>query len=141
GQWAFFVANIFTLCAFMSSFWAIGGTLLTNIVDKFRFPSEFDLKYRLISIACVSLPPFIIAYTDVIGFVDILSITGSFAGAVMGILTIVMLNRARKYGDQEPKWKCGWIAHPLIQGTIIVLFVGAATYTMLGILNILPSGW
>ncbi|HLR23751.1 MAG TPA: aromatic amino acid transport family protein [Pseudogracilibacillus sp.] len=141
GQWAFFIANIFTLCAFMTSFWAIGGTLLTNIIDKFKFPSEWDLKYRLISLSIVAIPPFIVAYTDVIGFVEVLSITGSFAGAVMGILPIMMLRKARKNSEREPEWSCGWIAHPLIQYTIIVLFVGAATYTMLDLLHILPSHW
>lgn len=141
GQWAFFIANIFTLCAFMTSFWAIGGTLLTNIVDKFKFPSEWDLKYRLISLLIVTIPPFIIAYTDVIGFVEVLSITGSFAGAVMGILPIIMLRKARKNSEREPEWHCGWVAHPLIQYTIIILFVGAATYTMLDLFNILPSSW
>lgn len=141
GQWAFFVANIFTLFAFMTSFWAIGQTLLTNIVDKFRFPSEWDLKYRTISIALVMVPPFIIAYTDTIGFVDILSITGSFAGVIMGILPILMLRRARKYGDRDPEWTCGWIAHPIIQSMIVILFVGAGCYTLLDIFSILPSGW
>jgi len=141
GQWAFFVANIFTLFAFMTSFWAIGQTLLTNIVDKFRFPSEWDLKYRTISIALVMVPPFIIAYTDTIGFVDILSITGSFAGVIMGILPILMLRRARKYGDRDPEWTFGWIAHPIIQSMIVILFVGAGCYTLLDIFSILPSGW
>ncbi|GGB43776.1 amino acid permease [Virgibacillus dakarensis] len=141
GQWAFFIANIFTLCAFITSFWAIGESLLTNIVDKLRFPSEWDIKYRLISIAIVALPPFIIAYTDVIGFVDVLSFAGAFAGVIMGVLPIMMLNRARKYGDRDPEWTCGWISHPVIQALIMILFVGAAVYTFLEIFSILPSGW
>lgn len=141
GQWAFFVANIFTLLAFITSFWAIGESLLTNIVDKFRFPSEWDLKYRLISIAIVAVPPFVIAYTDVIGFVDVLSFAGAFAGVIMGILPILMLNRSRKYGDREPEWTCGWVSHPIIQSLIVLLFVGAALYTLLEIFSILPSGW
>ena len=33
GTWALYTANIFALCAMMSSYWAVGGSMLTNIVD------------------------------------------------------------------------------------------------------------
>lgn len=141
GQWAFFTANGFALIAMLTSYWAIGQSYLTNIVDKFKFPSEWNLKYRLISIAAVAIPPFIIAYSGFIGFVDALSIAGSFAGVIMAIVPVMMINRARKLNEQEPHWTCGRLAHPLIQATIIIVFVGAALYTLLGLVNILPKGW
>lgn len=141
GQWAFFVANIFTLFAFITSFWAIGQSLLTNIVDKLKFPSEWDVKFRVVALSIVVLPPFIIAYTGLIGFVDVISMTGSFSGVIMGILPIMMLNRARKYGTREPEWTCGRLAHPLIQILIALVFVSASIYTILEKLNFLPQGW
>lgn len=58
GSWAMFVANIFALCAMMTSYWAVGGSMLTNIVDMFKFKSENHVPTRLISLACVALPPF-----------------------------------------------------------------------------------
>lgn len=58
-----FVANIFALCAMMTSYWAVGGSMLTNIVDMFKFKSENHVPTRLISLACVALPPFILAYS------------------------------------------------------------------------------
>src|SRR5699024_9295975 len=134
-------SDFFTLFSFMTSFWAIGQSLLTNIVDKLKFPSEWDIKFRLIALSCVALPPFIIAYTGLVGFVDVLSLTGSFSGVIMGILPVVMLNRARKNGTREPEWTCGKLAHPLVQGLIIFIFVSASVYTMLKMFNILPSGW
>lgn len=47
----------------------------------------------------------------------------------------------KKYGDREPEWTAGWIAHPVIQSMIVILFVGAGCYTLLDIFSILPSGW
>lgn len=141
GTWAFVIANLFTLCAFMTSFWVYGESMLTNIVERFRFPSEWDIKYRFISILCVALPPIIIAYTDIIGFVDVLSIAGGVAGCILGVLPVLILNRARKYGDRKPIWSCGWIAHPIVQSLVVLLFSGAFLYKILEIFNILPKGW
>ena len=63
GQWAFFTANIFALCAMMTSYWAVGESFLTSIVDKFHFKSERDTKTRLLCICCVVIPPFFLAYS------------------------------------------------------------------------------
>lgn len=40
GQWAFFSANIFALCAMLTSYWGLGGSFLTNIFDKFRLGND-----------------------------------------------------------------------------------------------------
>lgn len=141
GLWAFFTANGFALLAMLTSFWAIGGSLLTNIVDKFKFPSELDKKYRLISIAFVVIPPFLLAYSGLVGFVDAISISGAFGGAVMAILPVMMLNKSRKVNEREPEWACGKLASPIIQFLLIFLFTGAGLYTLLGIFGILPKGW
>lgn len=141
GQWAFFVANIFTMCAFLTSFWAIGQSLLTNIVDKFKFPSEFNPKFRSIALLLVITPPFIIAYSGVVGFVDILAITGAFSGMMMGILPIIMLNKSRKNSTREPEWTCGKWGHPIMQVLIIVLYTSASLYTLFTIFDLLPKGW
>jgi len=141
GRWAFFIANLFTLCAFMTSFWVYGESMLTNIVERFHFPSEWDIKYRIISILIVAIPPIVIAYAGLIGFVDVLSVAGGIAGCMLGVLPVLILNRARKYGDHEPDWTCGWIAHPIIQSLVVIIFIGAFLYKILEIFNLLPKGW
>ena len=78
GSWAMFVANIFALCAMMTSYWAVGGSMLTNIVDMFKFKSENHVPTRLISLACVALPPFILAYSGLVSFVDAIYLAGTF---------------------------------------------------------------
>lgn len=141
GQWAFFTANGFALCAMITSFWAVGETFLTNIVDRLKFPSERIPVYRLVALLLVVVPPFVLAYTGLVGFVGAIYFAGSFAGAIMSIVPVIMVNRARKEGDREPEWTCGNLAHPLVQGLLIVLFCGAALYAVLDGLKLLPHGW
>ena len=141
GEWAFFIANGFALMAMLTSFWGIGQSFMTNIVDHFKFPSEWDKKYRLISVGIVTITPFVIAYSGLVGFVDALSIAGSFAGVVMSIIPVVMINKSRKINEQEPAWNCGKLAHPIIQSLTVIIFIGAALYSLLGLFNLLPKGW
>lgn len=141
GTWAPYTANIFALCAMMTSYWAVGGSMLTNIVDMFKLKDEKDTKTRLIAIACTVLPPFILAYAGLVSFVDAIGWAGTFGGVIMSIVPVLMLNNARKKGDIEPEWKCGWYAHPAVQGMIIVIFSLAAIYFICSMIGILPAGW
>ena len=141
GAWALYTANIFALCAMMTSYWAVGGSMLTNIVDMFKLKDEKDTKTRLIAIACTVLPPFILAYAGLVSFVDAIGWAGTFGGVIMSIVPVLMLNNARKKGDIEPEWKCGWYAHPAVQGMIIVIFSLAAIYFICSMIGILPAGW
>lgn len=141
GTWALYTANIFALCAMMTSYWAVGGSMLTNIVDMFKLKDEKDTKTRLIAIACTVLPPFILAYAGLVSFVDAIGWAGTFVGVIMSIVPVLMLNNARKKGDIEPEWKCGWYAHPAVQGMIIVIFSLAAIYFICSMIGILPAGW
>lgn len=141
GTWALYTANIFALCAMMTSYWAVGGSMLTNIVDMFKLKDEKDTKTRLIAIACTVLPPFILAYAGLVSFVDAIGWAGTFGGVIMSIVPVLMLNNTRKKGDIEPEWKCGWYAHPAVQGMIIVIFSLAAIYFICSMIGILPAGW
>ena len=141
GTWALYTANNFALCAKMTSYWAVGGSMLTNIVDMFKLKDEKDTKTRLIAIACTVLPPFILAYAGLVSFVDAIGWAGTFGGVIMSIVPVLMLNNARKKGDIEPEWKCGWYAHPAVQGMIIVIFSLAAIYFICSMIGILPAGW
>lgn len=141
GTWALYTANIFALCAMMTSYWAVSGSMLTNIVDMFKLKDEKDTKTRLIAIACTVLPPFILAYAGLVSFVDAIGWAGTFGGVIMSIVPVLMLNNARKKGDIEPEWKCGWYAHPAVQGMIIVIFSLAAIYFICSMIGILPAGW
>lgn len=141
GTWALYTANIFALCAMMTSYWAVGGSMLTNIVDMFKLKDEHDTKTRVIAIICTALPPFILAYGGFVSFVDAIGWAGTFGGVIMSIIPVLMLNKARKSGDIDPEWKCGWYAHPAIQATIITIFSLGAIYYICSMVGILPAGW
>ena len=115
--------------------------MLTHIVDMFKLKEEHDNKTRIIAIACTALPPFILAYGGFVSFVDAIGWAGTFGGVIMSIIPVLMVNKARKEGDIEPEWKCGWYAHPAVQGTIIVIFSLAAIYFICSMIGILPAGW
>lgn len=141
GTWALYTANIFALCAMMTSYWAVGGSMLTNIVDMFKLKDEHDSKTRLIAIACTVLPPFILAYAGLVSFVDAIGWAGTFGGVIMSIVPVLMLKNARKKGEIEPEWKCGWYAHPAVQWSIIIVFSLTAIYFVCSMIGILPAGW
>lgn len=135
GPWAFVAGSIFTLLAFITSFWAIGETALTNVVDQLKFPSEWDKRYRLVALSIVTIPPFLVAYSGLVGFVEAISFAGAFAGVLMAVIPIMMVNRARRYGDREPEWTCGKLAHPVIQGAILIVFISAALYSVVTLVS------
>lgn len=141
GEWAFFIANLFALCAMMTSYWAVGESFLTSIVDKFKFRSETDIKTRLLCIICVAAPPFLLAYSGLIGFVDAIYLAGTFGGVIMSILPAMMLRSARLHGDIEPSWTCGWFAAGWVQITMIMLFCCAAIYAVCSLFGLLPAAW
>lgn len=143
GLWAFYTANIFALCAMLTSYWGLGGSFLTNIFDKFhhRLGAETQPKSRLLVLALVCLPPFVLAYSGLVGFVNALYFAGAFSGVVLSIMPILMLRGARRHGDLEPAWQCGWIAHPLIQTIIVLIYLSSAVYAICSLFGLLPAGW
>ncbi len=142
GQWAFYTANTFALCAMMTSYWGLGGSFLTNIFDKFKsLGSESNAKNRLLVLGIVCVPPFILAYSGMVGFVNALYFAGVFSGVILSIMPILMLRSARKNGDIVPAWQCGWIAHPLIQVLVVILYLCSMAYAIASALGWLPGGW
>jgi amino acid permease len=141
GTWAFFTANIFALIAMLTSYLAISQTYLTSFIDFFHMPSDEDPKYRLPVTLFIIAIPLILVLNGLVGFVNAIYFAGAFAGAIMAILPIFMLRSARKNGDMEPVWNCGWMANPVIQGIIILLYGGTAIYAILSLMGVLPAGW
>lgn len=59
----------------------------------------------------------------------------------MAILPVIMVNKARKTGDIDPAWNCGWMACSPIQIIIVVLYGGTIFYAIFSAAGLLPSGW
>ncbi|MBI8989365.1 aromatic amino acid transport family protein [Corynebacterium meridianum] len=139
GQVAYYLANIFALCAMFTSFLAIGFTTMRNVLDILHWPQYG--KHRTVAAAVTVLPPLIISLIGLGGFVAALSYAGGFAGAIMSVIPVMMLHAARRNGDREPAWRATWQAHPAIQGTIIVVYVTAFIYSVISALGWVPASW
>lgn len=141
GLWALFTANIFALIAMFTSFCPISQTLISSIVDFFKFKSDSDLKTRLPIMAIVYGIPLVLVLGNFVGFVDAIYFSGTFCAAIMAILPVFMVNKARKTGDIEPVWNCGWMASKPIEAIIIILYGGTVVYAILSAFGMLPAGW
>ncbi|PSJ79656.1 aromatic amino acid transport family protein [Neisseria iguanae] len=142
GSWAFFIANGFALFAMLTSYWGIGGSFLTNIADRFSIPVDTNIKARIVAVAMVSLPPFALAYSGMVGFVDALYFAGVFSGVVLSILPYLIVRGARRQGNREPEWQCpGWMNHAPVYVLISLLYSASAVYAILAKLDLLPAGW
>jgi amino acid permease len=142
GQWAFYTANIFALCAMMTSYWGLGGSCLTNIFDKFRLGSERQPLWRTLVLLLIGIPPLLLAVFGAIGFVNALYFAGVFSGFLFAIVPIVMLRRARLYGDMRPPWQCGALLfHPLLQWGTVVIYSASVLYALCSLVGWMPRGW
>ena len=141
GTWAMLTANVFALIAMFTSFCPITQTLVSNIVDFFKFSSDSETRIRLpIMTLCIGIP-LIITVSGLVGFVDAIYFSGTFAAAIMAILPVIMVNNARKKGDIEPAWNCGVLASKPIEAIIIVIYGGTIFYAIFGVMGMLPKGW
>lgn len=142
GSWAFFMANGFALFAMLTSYWGIGGSFLTNIADRFSLKVDDNLKVRSLTVAVVALPPLILAYSGMVGFVDALYFAGVFSGVVLSIVPYLIIKGARGKGNRTPEWTCSpWMTHTAIYTLIFLLYSASAVYAVLAKLDLLPPGW
>ncbi len=142
GQWAYIVANIFALCAMLTSYWGLGGSFLTNIIDQFKLNQADRVGQRLGLLALVCIPPFLLAYSGLVSFVNALYFAGTFSGVILSIMPMIMLRGARLKGDQPTAWQCAkWMTHPLIQIGIVLLYISSAVYAIASLFGLLPHGW
>lgn len=139
GPVAYYLANIFALAAMLTSFLAIGFTTMRNVLDIFHW--EGNSGQRTVAVALTVIPPLAISIAGLGGFVAALSYAGGFAGAIMSVIPVMLLHASRKNGDREPGWTVGHLANPVIQGTIIVVYILAFVYSIISIVGLVPAGW
>lgn len=126
----------------LTSYWGLGGSFLTNIFDPFRLGNDEQSLKRLMVLLIVAIPPFILAYSGMVSFVNALYFAGVFSGVILSIMPILMLKGARQRGDITPGWSCpALITHPLIQTFIVLLYLCSAVYAIASVLGYLPAGW
>lgn len=139
GPVAYYLANIFALAAMLTSFLAIGFTMMRNVMNIFHW-GEFGWT-RLVALLLTVIPPMAIVIAGLGGFVSALSYAGGFAGAIMSVVPVLLLRAARSYGDRTPGWAAGVVSHPVIQWTIIIVYVAAFIYSLMSLTGVVPEGW
>ena len=137
----YLLVNVFAFCAMLTSFWVISESFLTNMVDQFKLKNEFHVPTRITMLAFIVLPPFLLAFFGAVSFVNAIFFAGTFGGIIMSILPVFMLQGARRSGDMDPVWTCGWIADRPIQILLIVIFSAAGLYALASMAGMLPAGW
>lgn len=111
---------------------ALSHPIFYLLVNVFAFCAMLDF---------IVLPPFLLAFFGAVSFVNAIFFAGTFGGIIMSILPVFMLRGARKSGDMDPVWTCGWIAACPIQHLLIVIFSAAGLYALASMAGMLPAGW
>ena len=137
----YLLVNFFAFCAMLTSFWAIAESFLTNCIERLGFRSERDIRSRALCLAFIVVPPIFLASSGLVGFVNAIFSAGTFGGIIMSVLPVFMVRSARKRGDQEPCWQCGWLAARPVQGLVLTVFLGSGIYALLSMAGMLPKGW
>lgn len=128
GTWAYLIANLFGLFAILTSYWGLGGMFITNIADQINKDADNNLKIRFIILLFVALPPLFLALFNLVETIgDALYWPGVVGGVILSFFPILILQNARKYGDEPAKWTCPSILTSTIVKIIIVVVYLAAT--------------
>ncbi|MBP3089277.1 amino acid permease [Corynebacterium sp. sy017] len=139
GSAAFYLANIFALCAMFTSFIAIGYTAMRNVLDTFHW--HHSGLQRVYALVVTVVPPLVISLAGLGGFADALGYAGGFSGLIMSVVPVLLLHAARRTGEVEPLWQVSWQGHRSVQVVLIVVYVAAFGYSLASLFHILPSGW
>ncbi|WP_104740748.1 aromatic amino acid transport family protein [Helicobacter bizzozeronii] len=142
GAWAYYTANIFALCAILTSYWGLGGMFLTNIANHIGKDIERNLQTRFWVLLAVVLPPLILVLLDAIDSVDqALYWPGVVGALVLSLFPILILHRARDFNEQPTGYICGrMLTRRIVKVGIIVVYCGATLGSILehyGILTLI----
>jgi len=127
GRHMIILGNVFAVFTMATSFIAIALAL------KEMYNYDFGIGPFKSFLITVSLPLllFLVGFK---GFISTLSIAGSFAGGIDGILIVLMLWNAKKRGEREPEFKVGFSY--ILGSVIILMFVLGIAYQVFSMLGL-----
>lgn len=139
GPVAYYMANVFALIAMFTSLVTIGYSSMRNITDFCHWKE--DGWHRILAVTWAMLPPVLISVSGWGGIVSAMTYAGGFSGAIMCIIPVVLLRKARAQGDRTPGWSVTWHASPACTVPLIALYAAAFVYSALLIVGWVPAGW
>ena len=112
------------------------------MIDRLGFKSETDIRTRAGCLAFIVIPPVLLAYSGLVGFVNAIFSAGTFGGIIMSILPVFMLRSARKHGDHAPCWRSRLdrSPHHAVPSSSYSLPV-PAFYAIFSLCGWLPAAW
>jgi amino acid permease len=124
GEHMVLLGNIFAIVTMATSFLTLGLAL------KQMYNFDYGINKHLSWGITVFIPLFI-AVSGVATFIKAIGISGIIAGGVEGILIVLMIKRAKKFGNRKPEYKMhfSWF----IGGCLIALFIAGAVFYFVGI--------
>lgn len=125
GNWAYYIANIFALCAILTSYWALGGMFLTNIANHINTDVENNLKSRFLILLFVVIPPLLFVLLDLIESVDqALYYPGVVGALVLSLFPILILHKARELNEQKTDYVCpSYLTSWVVKALIVIVYL------------------
>ncbi len=121
GSYMVFFGNLMAVFTMATSFLILALALLW----------VYHLDYKMKRVWAWSLTlfiPLIIALSNVASFIQVLAVTGAFAGGIEGILIVLAHRQSKKKGDRKPEYS---VPNYLILSIIlIIVFASGMLYTL-----------
>ncbi|MEK7536975.1 MAG: aromatic amino acid transport family protein [Patescibacteria group bacterium] len=116
-----FLVSIFGLLAITTSFLALALVL----AETFRLDYGFK---KLNSWALTVFVPFFLFWFGVRNFIEVISLAGSVAIGIEGIILVSIYKSARKSGTRDPEYSLN--LPPWLLNIVLILFAAGAVYTI-----------
>lgn len=101
GKEMIFFGNIFAVLAMGTSFLILGLALRNVFMLDYKINKELSI---LITLGVPLAMFFVLHYLNKLSFISVIGITGVFAGGIDGILIVLMLANAKRFGKRIPEY-------------------------------------
>ncbi|MBS3167158.1 GerAB/ArcD/ProY family transporter [Candidatus Woesearchaeota archaeon] len=119
------LGNLFIFFALSSSF------IVVTIGMKDLFHYDLNIRKKLAWLLVI-IPPFILFILGFNSFIETISIAGSFAMGLEGILIILMYNSAKKHSERKPEYE---IKHyNLLSYVLLIVFLLVIVYQVISLI-------
>lgn len=140
GDWAYYLANVFALCAIITSYWGLGNMFLTNIANYINVDADKNLRVRFFILLLVVIPPLLLVLFNAVESVDeALYWPGVVGALILSFFPIILLHQARKIREQESNYICGaFLTSWGVKALIVFVYLSATLGSVLshyGFLN------
>jgi len=117
-----FLVSLFGILAITTSFLA----LALALVETFRLDYGFK---RLNAWILTCFIPFFLFLFGVRNFIEVISLAGSVAIGIEGVILVMMYKKVKKLGTREPEYSLNF--HPWLLNIIVILFAIGTIYAVL----------